>query len=146
MPARLPIRTLVSAALVVCLGGLACGSKQEAPPSPTAVAVKNLGGNWTLSSFAPEKPLEQPFQGLLDAQLKALIVSFKGDQYFASGPGINLQGRFQVTSAIDDQFSATLYDPEGIAYPVSGRFRGNELDFQSHNERWRGAGVLSRAP
>jgi hypothetical protein len=97
-------------------------------------------------SFAPEKPLDQPFQGLLDAQLKALTVTFRGDQYFAAGPGVNLQGRFQVTSAIGDQFSATLYDPEGIAYPISGRFRGSELDFQSHNERWRGTGVLARAP
>ena len=125
---------------------LACASKQEAPPSPTAETVKNLGGNWRLQSFTPQKPLEQPFQGLLDAQLKALTVSFQGDQYFAAGPGVNLQGRYQVTSAIGDQFSATLYDPDGVAYPVACRFRGAELDFQSQNERWRGSGVLVRAP
>jgi hypothetical protein len=59
---------------------------------------------------------------------------------------VNFQGRFEVTSAIGDQFSATLFDPEGVPYPVSARFRGSELDFQSHNERWRGTGVLSRAP
>ena len=146
MSARTRFFLAALAVVVFCLGGAACSSKQEAPPNPTAVASANLGGNWRLVSFSPEKPLEQPFQGLLDAQLKSLTVSFRGDQYFASGPGVNLQGRFQVTSAIGDQFSATLFDPEGIAYPVSGRFRGNELDFQSHNERWRGAGVLSRAP
>lgn len=146
MPARPPIALAALLALVACLGGPACGSKQEAPPNPTAAASATLGGNWRLVSFAPEKPLGEPFQGLLEAQLKALTVTFRGDQYFAAGPGVNLQGRFQVTSAIGDQFSATLYDPEGIAYPISGRFRGSELDFQSHNERWRGTGVLARAP
>jgi len=138
-------RRFVVVALFGALGGVACGSRREAPPSPTAETQKNLGGNWRLLSFTPLKPLEQPFQGLLDAQLKALTVTFRGDQYFAAGPGVNLQGRYQVTSAIGDQFSATLFDPDGVAYPVSARFRGTELDFQSHNERWRGSGVLARA-
>ena len=128
------------------LGGAACASRQETPSSPTAETITNLKGNWRLSSFSPQKPLEQPFQGLLDAQLSALTISFQGDQYFAAGPGVNLQGRFQVTSAVGDQFSMTLFDPDGVAYPVAGRFRGTELDFQSHNERWRGTGVLSRVP
>jgi hypothetical protein len=132
--------------LACVLGGTACASRQEAPPSPTAETVANLKGSWRLSSFSPQKPLEQPFQGLLDAQLSALTVSFQGDQYFAAGPGVNLQGRFEVTSAVGDQFSMTLFDPEGVAYPVAGRFRGTELDFQSHNERWRGTGVLTRVP
>jgi hypothetical protein len=145
MSARTPLGLAALAVFVCCLGSAACGSKQEAPPNPTAAASANLGGNWRLLSFSPAKPLDQPFQGLLDAQLKSLTVTFRGDQYFASGPGVNLQGRFEVTSAIGDQFSATLFDPEGIAYPISGRFRSNELDFQSHNERWRGSGVLARA-
>jgi hypothetical protein len=146
MSARTPHSLVALAAVLVNLGGPACASKQQAPPDPTAAASANLAGNWRLVSFSPEKPLDQPFQGLLDAQLKALTVSFQGDQYFAAGPGVNVQGRFEVTSAIGDQFSATLFDPEGVAYPVAGRFRGSELDFQSHNERWRGAGVLTRAP
>src|SRR6186713_926665 len=124
-------RGLVVAALLAVAGTIACASKPAPPPNPTAQTVRKLDGQWRLVSFSPEKPLDQPFQGLLDAQLKALTVSFRGDQYFASGPGVNLQGRFQVTSAIGDQFSASLFDPEGIEYPVSGRFRGNELDFQS---------------
>jgi len=132
-------------ALACVLGAAACASRQEPPPSPTAETLKNLDGIWRLSSFSPQKPLEQPFQGLLEAQLKALTISFRGDQYFAAGPGVNLQGRFQVTSAIGDQFSMTLFDPDGVAYPVAGRFRGTELDFHSHNERWRGTGVLTRA-
>ena len=134
----------VVAALAGPLGLAACASRQEAPPSPTAETLNNLSGSWRLSSFSPQKPLEQPFQGLLEAQLKALTISFRGDQYFAAGPGVNLQGRFQVTSAVGDQFSATLFDPDGVAYPVAGRFRGAELDFQSQNERWRGSGVLTR--
>jgi hypothetical protein len=146
MSARPAFGLAALAVVALGLGGPACGSKQEAPPNPTAAATANLGGNWRLVSFSPAKPLDQPFQGLLDAQLKALTVSFRGDQYFASGPGVNFQGRFEVTSAIGDQFSATLFDPEGVPYPVSARFRGSELDFQSHNERWRGTGVLSRAP
>lgn len=146
MSDRTPLGLAALAVFVCCLGSPACGPKQEAPPNPTAATTANLGGNWRLLSFSPDKPLGEPFQGLLDAQLKSLTVTFRGDQYFASGPGVNLQGRFQVTTAIGDQFSATLYDPEGIAYPVSGRFRGNELDFQSKNERWRGTGVLARAP
>ena len=135
-------------ALVVLLGarGLAaCASQQAPPPNPTVQTVQNLRGSWRLSSFSPQKPLEQPFQGLLDAQLKALTIEFKGDEYFATGPGVNLHGQFKITSAVGDQFSATLFDPDGVAYPVSGRFRGAELDFQSNNERWRGSGVLARA-
>ena len=131
--------------LVAALATLACASRQEAPPNPSVEIVQGLQGNWRLKSFAPQKPLEQPFQGLLDAQLKAMTVAFRGDQYFASGPGVNTQGRYEVRSAIGNQFEATFFDPEGIAYPVSARFRGAELDFQSHNERWRGSGVLERA-
>lgn len=134
--------------VTACFGAFglaACGSKQEPPPNPSVEVQRNLGGNWRLLRFTPEKPLEQPFQSLLDAQLKALLVTFKGDSYFAAGPGVNTQGRYQVTSAIGDQFSATFYDPEGVQYPVSARFRGAELDFESHNERWRGSGVLARA-
>jgi hypothetical protein len=138
-------KRFVGVVLSCALGGAGCASRQEAPPSPTAETVRQLMGNWRLVSFTPQKPLEQPFQGLLDAQLKALTVTFQGDQYFAAGPGVNLQGRFQVTSAVGDQFSVTLFDPDGVAYPVAGRFRGAELDFQSQNERWRGTGVLTRA-
>jgi hypothetical protein len=144
--ARLFFARCAIAALVCVLGGAACASRQQAPPSPTAETLKNIRGSWRLSSFSPQKPLEQPFQGLLEAQLKALVISFQGDQYFAAGPGVNLQGRFQVTNAVGDQFSMTLFDPDGVAYPVAGRFRGAELDFQSHNERWRGSGVLTRLP
>jgi hypothetical protein len=132
-------------ALVAGFPAVACASRQEAPPNPSVEIVQSLQGNWRLKSFAPQKPLEQPFQGLLDAQLKALTISFRGDQYFASGPGVNTQGRYEVRNAISGQFDATFFDPEGIAYPVSARFRGAELDFQSHNERWRGSGVLERA-
>jgi hypothetical protein len=142
---RSPVLSVSIAAFVAAVGLSACASKEQPPPSPAAETVRNLGGNWKLVSFAPEKPLEQPYQGLLDAQLKSLTVSFRGDQYFAAGPGINLQGRYQVTTAIGDTFQATLFDPEGVAYPVAGRFRGAELDFQSQNERWRGTGVLRRA-
>jgi hypothetical protein len=123
----------------------ACASQQAPPPTPAAETTKNLGGDWKLKSFTPEKPLEQPYQALLDAQLKALSVSFRGDQYFATGPGVNLQGRYVVTSAVGTTFQLTLFDPDGVAYPVAGRFRGAELDFQSQNERWRGTGVLARS-
>ncbi|HEX6764097.1 MAG TPA: hypothetical protein VF103_01440 [Polyangiaceae bacterium] len=133
----------------LCLVGsfsmLACGSKQAPPPNPALAVAQNLHGTWRLKSFTPQKPLEQPYQGLLDAQLKALEIAFTGDTYSVSGPGITLNGRYQVTTAIGDQFDATLFDPEGVAYPVSCRFRGALLDFQSHNERWRGSGVLERA-
>jgi hypothetical protein len=136
-----------AAVLLFGVSTLACGSKQQAPPpSPTAETLQQLGGTWKLSSFVPEKPLEQPFQGLVDAQMKALTVSFRGDQYFAAGPGVNLQGRFQVTTAIGETFQATLFDPDGVPYPIAGRFRGANIDFQSQNERWRGSGVLTRAP
>jgi hypothetical protein len=138
-------RRSVVVALAGALGLAACASRQEPPPSPAAVVQKNLDGNWRLLRFTPEKPLGEPFQGLLDAQLQALTVTFRGDGYYAAGPGVNTQGRFQVTSAIGDQFSATFFDPDGVAYPVSARFRGTELDFQSHTERWRGSGVLARA-
>jgi hypothetical protein len=138
-------RRVFLVAIVGVLGTTQCASRQEAPPNPTVETVKSLQGNWRLKSFTPQKPLEQPFQGLLDAQLKAMTIAFSENQYFASGPGVNVQGRFEVGTAIGSEFQATFFDPEGIAYPVSGRFRGAELDFQSHNERWRGSGVLERA-
>ena len=137
-------RTLV-VALFAAVGAVDCASRQEAPPNPAAETVQSLQGNWRLLRFTPEKPIGQPFQGLLDAQLQAMTVTFRGDQYFATGPGVNTQGRYEVKTAIGDDFTATFFDPDGIAYPVSGRFRGTELDFQSHNERWRGTGVLRRS-
>jgi len=141
---RGPSHAVAVALLAGALALPSCASKQKAPDAPAVETARNLSGDWKLKSFTPERPLEQPYQGLLDAQLRALTVSFRGDQYFASGPGVNLQGRYVVTSAIGTSFQLTLFDPEGVAYPVAGRFRGTELDFQSQNERWRGSGVLAR--
>ena len=96
-------------------------------------------------SFVPESPLEAPLQGLLNAELGQLIVTFTGNDYTAAGPAIHITGRIRLHTAANDLVSASLIDATGVAYRLSGRFDGTTLfRFHSYDSPWRGDGTLER--
>jgi hypothetical protein len=124
----------------------ACGSKQSAGPDGIAVATQRLQGRWQVKTFVPEAQLEAPLQGLLNAELGQMTVTFTGGDYTAVGPGINVSGRFQMQSAQGDLLSGSFYDSTGVAYRVSGQFDGAIFRFRSYDAPWRGEGTLERMP
>jgi hypothetical protein len=134
-------------ATLLALGTAACGSSSSTPAaSPTVSANQRLQGNWRLLSFQPSLALEPPLQGLLDAQLKTLVLNFASGQYTASGPSVNTGGRYEVTGAQGDSLAGRIYDRVGAGYGISGTFVGAQLHFKSEDSPWAGRGILERAP
>jgi hypothetical protein len=123
---------------------VACGSAST-PASSVLAANQRLGGSWKLQSFAPLVALDLPLQAVLGAELGTLVVTFNQGQFSAVGPGVNFNGRYEVTSASGDQLSLVLYDPQNVGYHFSAQFAGNLLHFQSNDKPWVGFGALERA-
>lgn len=133
--------------LILSLTAVACGGgSSSAAVSPTSAAQQRLQGNWQLLSFQPSLQLEAPLQGLLDAQLRALTITFEAGSFTASGPGVDTSGRYEVTSASGDSLTGRVYDRAGAGYGITGQFIGAQFRFQSTDSPWAGQGVLERAP
>ncbi|HYP75177.1 MAG TPA: hypothetical protein VER12_04465 [Polyangiaceae bacterium] len=120
-----------------------CGSTHS-PADSVANANQRLGGSWRLQRFSPSVPLDMPLQGVLSAELGQLIVTFNQGQFTAVGPAVNVSGRYEVTSAGDEQLNLTLYDAQSVAYHFTAQFMGKELQFQSNDKPWTGMGSLER--
>lgn len=130
---------------VVALAMLAgCGAGQAEPRDATAIVSQKLSGSWLLQSFTPKTEPLAPLRGLLDAQLGAMILSFQGTQFTAKGPGLDVNGRFEILETGFDQFTGNLYTPAGGPYRVFGRFEGQALHFTSQTDPWLGNGTLTR--
>jgi hypothetical protein len=133
--------------LLLSLAPVACGGgSSSAAVSPTSAAQQRLQGNWQLLSFQPSLQMEAPLQGLLDAQLRALTITFDAGSFSASGPGVETSGRYELTSAAGDSLTGRVYDRAGAGYGITGQFVGAQLRFQSTDSPWAGQGVLQRAP
>jgi len=75
-----------------------------------------------------------------------MTMSFVGSSYHATGPGLDIQGRFQLTSSGNDLFEGLIYDSSNVSYRVSGQLSGTTLNFRCYDSPWRGTGVLERPP
>lgn len=135
-----------SICVFLALSCFACGGSGGPAQSPTVVAAQRLQGNWRLVNFEPSLAMEEPLQGLLQAQLRTLTISFSQGEYTATGPSVNAGGRYEVTSASGDSLSARIYDRAGAGYGISGTFVGPQLQFISEDSPWAGRGVIERAP
>src|SRR5262245_16645553 len=124
----------------------ACGGGGGQAVNPSQAANQRLQGNWHLLSFRPNLALEAPLQGLLDAQLKTLTITFTAGQFTANGPGVDSAGRYEITDAAGDSFTGRVYDRAGAGYGITGQFAGAQLQFTSTDSPWAGNGVLERAP
>ncbi len=123
-----------------------CGGSSGQPSDPSQAAHQRLSGNWHLQSFQPSLAFEEPLKGLLEAQFKALTVSFQNGMFTAKGPGVDTSGRYEITSASGDSFNGRVYDRAGAGYGISGQFSGSLLQYTSTDPPWVGTGTLERAP
>lgn len=140
-----PLRS-VSTVLLLCMVAAACGGgTTNQAETPTSAAQQRLQGSWQLLGFQPFLNLEAPLQGLLDAQLKTLTVSFEQGSFSAAGPGVDTSGRYEITSASGDSLTGRVYDRAGAGYGITGQFVGTQFRFTSTDTPWAGNGVLERA-
>jgi len=128
----------------LALALVACGGRDAAAPEARAVASQRLEGEWLLTSFRPQTAFEPVLEGLLRAQLGALLVHVEDGMLNATGIGVTATRKYEVTAAAGEEFKATLYDERGVPYGLSGQFRGDRLAFTSLDEPWRGQGELMR--
>jgi len=134
---------LLLAGLALATPGLVgCGASGGPASNSVVVANQRLGGSWRLQSFATLVPLDLPLQAVLNAELGTLVVTFNQGQYNAVGPGVELSGRYEVSSASGDQLALVLYDPQNVAHRFTAQFAGNLLHFQSNDKPWVGFGAL----
>lgn len=135
---------LAAALAALLLAG--CGGSSGAAGNPSMVANQRLAGNWRLLSFQPSLALEEPLKGLLEAQFKALTITFQNGQFTASGPGVDTGGRYEITSVSGDSLTGRVYDRAGAGYGISGQFAATQFQFTSTDAPWVGTGLLERAP
>ncbi|RYZ08677.1 MAG: hypothetical protein EOO73_07435 [Myxococcales bacterium] len=132
--------------LLLLLVATACGGGTSGQAqSPTSAAQQRLQGSWQLLQFQPSLLLEAPLQGLLDAQLRALTITFDAGSFTATGPGVDTGGRYEITTASGDSLGGRLYDRAGAGYGVTGQFVGTQFRFTSTDSPWTGSGILERA-
>lgn len=130
--------------LVAC--PIACGgSSPMSPEAAVAHAGDRLRGSWVLAEYRSEEQLEPILASLLAAQIGRLTVVFDGENISAQGVGVTAQRRYTIDNASADQFTATVVDPTGLKYGVTGNFQGPDLFFTSQTAPWRGTGRLRRA-
>jgi hypothetical protein len=136
----------VGSLLAFSLVAMACGGGTTGEAqNPTSAAQQRLQGSWQLLGFQPSLQLEAPLQGLLDAQLRALTITFDAGSFTATGPGVETDGRYEITSGSSDSLGGRVYDKAGAGYGITGQFVGTQLRFQSTDSPWAGSGVLERA-
>lgn len=132
--------------LSIALLASACGGGTSGQvESPAGIANQRLQGNWQLLSFQPSLQLEAPLQGLLDAQLRSLTITFNNGNFSAVGPGVDTGGRYEISNASGDSLSGRVYDRAGAGYGITGQFVGTQLRFTSTDTPWAGTGALERA-
>jgi hypothetical protein len=125
------------------LAPISCGSHKPAE-NPVLIADQRLSGSWRLQRFMPEVALDLPLQAVLSAETGNLTVTFSSGQYSATGPGVNLSGRYQVANAQGDTLELVLFDPDNVPRHFSAQFLGNALSFHANDKPWQGDGTLQR--
>lgn len=139
------VKLLVLGLLLTTPVWVGCGAAAGAPATSVAGAGQRLAGSWRLQSFGPEVSLDLPLQAVLGAELGQLVVTFNQGQYTAVGPGVNVAGRYEVTSADGDQLQVIVYDAQGVAYHFAAQFAGNLLHFHIDDKPWAGVGALEHS-
>jgi hypothetical protein len=135
---------LFASSVVLACSLLACAGRDAKAPEPRAVMSQRLEGHWLLASFRPRTAFEPMLEGLLRAQLGAMLIQVDDGMLHATGIGVSAARRYEVTAAAGDDFKATLYDERGVPYALSGQFRADRLAFSSLDEPWQGEGELLR--
>jgi hypothetical protein len=138
----------VAAALAV-LGSGCTNGPADSPVDYKARAVAavdvRLRGAWVLQNFTPETQLEPILVPMLQFQFGQLIVKLDGQRLVADSPGLHVERTYRITDAQGDQFEMVMFDEQGVSYPGTAVFVGdNDLRFRSNTTRWKGEGTLHR--
>ncbi len=135
--------TVTATALVACG---ATGAPPDTPEQKIARASERLRGSWLLVEFRPEEQLEPVLASLLSVQIGRLTVILDGTNFVAQGVGVRASRQYVVNMATSNgDFTATIVDPMGVKYGVTGAFQGQDVVFTSQTSPWRGSGRLQRA-
>jgi len=141
-------RIKICALALMAISLVACGGTGEEPTSPAqkiARAEERLRGSWLLVEFRTVDRLEPVLASLLGVQIGRLTVFLDGTNLTAHGVGVRANRQYTVDTAGGDQFTATIVDPMGMKYGVTGAFVGQDIAFTSETPPWRGSGRLQRA-
>jgi hypothetical protein len=103
-----------------------------------------LQGDWLLTSYRPNVPLEAPLQGLLQVQLGQLRVHIEGERIIATGPFVQVTRTYRVEEAFDQTATLVVAEPTGVSVRVWIERQGNVLTFRPLDAPWNGEGTLLR--
>jgi hypothetical protein len=126
-----------------------CGCAPNWAPevSPDELAVRTidsqLPGNWRLSKYTPEQPLQAAM--LHGLQSEPLVVACDHGHVRNVGGSLIFDRKYRYDPPIGDTFKLFITDEHGQIYESWVRFAGRDrIWFQTKTEPWRGLGVLDR--
>lgn len=138
-------------ALAPCLAALwSCGGPSTGAQDTAMRDLKNahqrVEGSWRLTSFTPSAPLGAPFDALVNDQVGRLELTMAGGTLTTSGVGFAVDRRYEIVSATPDAAQAVIIDDAGVRYDLDLLFQGQQIQFVSKTDPWRGQGTLTRVP
>ncbi len=136
--------TLATGALLLLL--IACSPPRDAEASRLDASARMLEGQWLLTEFHPELPLEPMLADMLAAELKQLVVAVDGQEVTASGRAVQLRGRYVVLDEFEGSLRVGVAGEPGVVTHFQVRRVGDELTFRCQDAPWRGVGTLALVP
>lgn len=136
-----------TALLCVPVLGTGCHKSSPAPASAQASeehAASTLQGQWLLTDFTPAESWDPMTLSVLEAQKNTLTVRVRGNVMTAVGAGLTAEYHFEIVRSLFERVDLAIFAEDGSSYEVTGSFTGNQLQFHSHTEPWKGHGVLVR--
>jgi hypothetical protein len=135
-------RSIVLLSAVLAFAALpSCSASSRSTADPSQIVMR-LQGDWLLTSYRPNVPLEAPLQGLLQAQLGQLRVRVEGDRISATGPFVQVSRTYRVQEAFDQTATLVVSEPTGVSIRVWIERQGNVLTFRPLDAPWNGEGTL----
>lgn len=145
-----PRRSLLLLALLglTLSPALGCGPRatgqKVADGADPGEASEFLKGSWVLQEFRPEDAFEPMLRSLVEAQFGTLVVTFDGTTLTAQGPGIATTRSYEVVQSLFGRVDIVIFGDDGTTYEMVGQFIGDDLQFESRTQPWRGKGRLGR--
>ena len=154
MPSPLARATRALAVLASVASALAagCGASQPAGTQADTAnqamisADARLRGDWRITDYRPEVPLEPMLGGLLALQIQTMTIHFEGGHVRATSPTLQMDLPYRIVEAGGPLFKM-ITTKDGAGYASSCQFSddGSKISFRAETEPWRGTGTLVRS-